>query len=466
MLQKLSYAFGNFAQGVGPAIVGGWLQYFYTKTETSVSGTVVGPGTALLAFTTFGTIAAGARLMESFANPVVGYFSDRIRTRFGRRRPFIVALTPVLALTFVGLWFPPFAVSGVGNAVWLGVTLGLFWLAFAGVVGPYLSLLPEITPYSRERIQVSTMMGYLEVAGFLAATMGAGAVIQAAASGVQLGPVNFSDGYQLLAVVVGVVILAGSLLSVRFITEKPHSAAKEVSYTFAGAIRRTFANELFLPYVAAVSLFRIGIDSVIVAIPFLVAVIVFGPFAVLTGLPTLVAVLDLSSALITAALVLTAAVVAFTRHADPTLADCFSASSGLARLSLVTLGATFVLYVSGILVAGRGSLTRCVGWPFWRVLPDDLAGWPQVARLALAVFAALLIVWLVVQTWRARPAQTAQRRTATLAGLAFLIEMAVGVIMQTRGSTMLLLMTYVAAGTVLFAALVMLAALIGLGDRG
>ena len=68
---------------------------------------------------------------------------------------------------------------------------------------------------------------------------------------------------------------------------------------------------------------------------------------------------------------LTAAVVAFTRHADPALPDRFSAKSGLARLSLVTLGATFVLYVSGILVAGRGSLTRCVGWPFWRLIPDD-----------------------------------------------------------------------------------------------
>ena len=51
--------------------------------------------------------------------------------------------------------------------------------------------------------------------------------------------------------------------------------------------------------------------------------------------------LDLGSALITAALVLTAAVVAFTRHADPALPDRFSAKSGLARLSLVTLGATF-----------------------------------------------------------------------------------------------------------------------------
>jgi heme a synthase len=206
------------------------------------------------------------------------------------------------------------------------------------------------------------------------------------------------------------------------------------------------------------------VRPLLVAIPFLLAVIVFGAFAVLTGLPRLIAALDLSSALITAALVLTAAVVAFTRHADPALPDRFSAKSGLARLSLVTLGATFVLYVSGILVAGAGSLTRCVGWPFWRLIPDDVAGGPQVARLALAVVTVLLIAWLVVRTLRSRPARAAQRRTAVVAGLAFLIEMAVGLIMQTSGSTMLWLMAYVAAGTVLYAALVVLAALIGLAN--
>ena len=206
------------------------------------------------------------------------------------------------------------------------------------------------------------------------------------------------------------------------------------------------------------------VRPLLVAIPFLFAVIVFGAFAVLTGLARPVAVLDLGSALITATLVLTAAVVAFTRHADPALPDRFSAKSGLARLSLVTLGATFLLYVSGILVAGRGSLTRCVGWPFWRLIPDDMAGWPQVVRLLLAAATVLLIAWLVVRTWRARPAHTAQRRTALVAGLAFLIEMAVGMIMQLSGSTMLLLMAYVAAGTVLYAALVVLAALIGLAN--
>ncbi len=203
----------------------------------------------------------------------------------------------------------------------------------------------------------------------------------------------------------------------------------------------------------------------LVAIPFLFAVIVFGAFAVLTGLYRPVAALDLGSALITAALVLTAAVVAFTRHADPALADRFSARSGLAQLSLVTLGATFALYVSGILVAGPGSLTRCVGWPFWTLLPDDLAGGPQVVRLALAAVTVLLIAWLVVRTLRSKPASAAQRRTAIVAGLAFLAEMAIGLTMQTSGSTLLLLMLYVAAGTVLYAALVVLAALAGLAGE-
>jgi cytochrome c oxidase assembly protein subunit 15 len=201
------------------------------------------------------------------------------------------------------------------------------------------------------------------------------------------------------------------------------------------------------------------VRPLLLAIPFLIAVIIFGAFAVLTGLPTLVAALDLSSALITLALVVTAAVVAFMRQADPTAAGRFSLDGRLARLSLATLSATFVLYVSGILVAGRGSLTRCVGWPFWRLIPTDAAGWPQVARLGLAAAIAILLVALVMHAWQA-PA--AQRRMATLAGLAFLIEMAVGAVMLTGGSTLFLLMLYVAAGTLLYAALVVLAALSGL----
>ena len=102
-----------------------------------------------------------------------------------------------------------------------------------------------------------------------------------------------------------------------------------------------------------------------------------------------------------------------------------------------------------------------------RLLPPhvELVSTDTAARLALAAVTVLLIVWLVVRTWRTRPAHPAQRRTAAVVGLAFLAEMAIGLIMQTSGSTMLLLMAYVAAGTLLYAALVVLAALIGLADE-
>ena len=97
--QKLMYALGNFAQGVGPAIIVGWLQYYYTKTESSLDGKVTtdaSAGVALLSYAVFGYIAGGARMMEAISNPIFGYVSDRTTSRLGRRRPLVLFLAPVV----------------------------------------------------------------------------------------------------------------------------------------------------------------------------------------------------------------------------------------------------------------------------------------------------------------------------------------------------------------------------------
>ncbi len=194
---------------------------------------------------------------------------------------------------------------------------------------------------------------------------------------------------------------------------------------------------------------------------FLVAVIIFGAFAVLTGLPTAVAALDLSSALNVIVLVLTPTVVAFARRSHPALPDRLSFDSAPARLSLAALVADFAVHVSGILVAGRGSLTRCLGWPMWRLLPDDRPGWPQVARLILAAVAALLIVAVVVRAWRSRQAP-ALRTAAGVAGAAFLTEMLTSAIMLGGGTSPAVLIIHVVAATALWALLVVVAVLSGI----
>ncbi len=201
------------------------------------------------------------------------------------------------------------------------------------------------------------------------------------------------------------------------------------------------------------------------ALVFLLAVIVFGALTVLRGLPPVLAAIDLGSALVVLALMLLATVVAFARQARPDLPDQ-PGGGGFARLSLAALGAVFLVYVGGILVAGKGSLTRCLSWPMWRLIPGDLAGWPQIVRLALALVSALLIAAVVVQAWRTQRRQPALLRMATLVGLLFLVEMAAGAAMLAGGSNVFLLVLYVAAAAALWALLVVLVVLAELGPAG
>jgi len=270
LFQKLMYSLGNFAQGVGPAIIIGWLQYFYTRSETTIDGKVILEGTAFLTYSAFGFIAGGARLLEAISNPFYGYISDRTKSRWGRRKPFIMFLSPLLSLTFIAVWFPLYPYPHIANGIWLAIMLGIFWLSYAGVVGPYLSLLPEITPYQDERIKLSEIMGYFEVAGMLVATIVAGGVIESLSNGIEIGPVKISDGYKILALIIGIITLICFFLSIRFVTETPHDSKKEVPFNFIDAIKHTFKNRLFPPYVASVAFFRIGIDSVIISMPYMV----------------------------------------------------------------------------------------------------------------------------------------------------------------------------------------------------
>jgi len=99
------------------------------------------------------------------------------------------------------------------------------------------------------------------------------------------------------------------------------------------------------------------------AVVLVLAVVVFGAFAVLTGLPPMVAAIDVGSALLVLALLLTAWGVARARRIDPARPDRLAFSGPFARLALAALASVYLVLVSGVLVADVGSLARCLGWP-------------------------------------------------------------------------------------------------------
>ena len=65
-----------------------------------------------------GTIIIVVRLFDVVTDPLMGYISDHTRSRFGRRRPWILAATPIMMLSIYMLFMPPEGAGGLHLFIW------------------------------------------------------------------------------------------------------------------------------------------------------------------------------------------------------------------------------------------------------------------------------------------------------------------------------------------------------------
>ncbi len=113
-----------------------------------------------------GVIFFFARLWDAVIDPVVGNLSDLTRSRFGRRKPWIAAGTPLLMVTLYFFLQPPEGVT----VTYLAVSAVLFYIAITVVQIPYLSWGAELSRDYIERIRINgyretgTMIGILLLA--------------------------------------------------------------------------------------------------------------------------------------------------------------------------------------------------------------------------------------------------------------------------------------------------------------
>jgi cytochrome c oxidase assembly protein subunit 15 len=204
--------------------------------------------------------------------------------------------------------------------------------------------------------------------------------------------------------------------------------------------------------------------SSLLGILFMGAVVVFGAFAVLTGLSPLAAVMDISSALLALALMVTAAVVVFRHRAGASLPARPSFNTPFGRLALATLVGTFVVLATAVLVSRSGSVVRCLGWPLYGSgsALADAHDWSQMVRSIVAGVVSLLALATVVQAWRTQRANPPIPAVATLSGALFVAETVIGLVMAARGYSEGLLLAYVPIMAGAYASLVAVAVLAAL----
>ncbi len=113
-----------------------------------------------------GLIFLLARTWDAVIDPIIGNWSDRSRSRFGRRKPWMALGLPLLMLSLWALCMPPSDV----NLPYLAVAVFLFYVTLTAVQIPYLSWGAELSRDYQMRTRINGVREGGTIVGTLCAT--------------------------------------------------------------------------------------------------------------------------------------------------------------------------------------------------------------------------------------------------------------------------------------------------------
>ncbi|MCB1854278.1 MAG: MFS transporter [Halieaceae bacterium] len=137
---RLLYSSGVVNYALKDAAFGVFVLFYY-KQVLGLSGTLTGLAIAL------------SVVWDAVSDPLVGAWSDKLRSRWGRRHPLMFASVAPLALSFVAIFWPPNAVLGTQLPLfyWLLASVLLLRTALTFFMVPFLALGAEISTDYHER---------------------------------------------------------------------------------------------------------------------------------------------------------------------------------------------------------------------------------------------------------------------------------------------------------------------------
>jgi GPH family glycoside/pentoside/hexuronide:cation symporter len=162
MLKKLTrrdkwmYGVGDVGFSLTYTIIAAYFAIFLTD--------VVGLAPAVAAAAIF-----IGRSSDYINDPIIGYISDRTRSRWGRRRPFLLFGAIPFALVYILLWWRPPFESQIALAAYYALAYMLFDIAATFVYMPYFALTPELTADYDERTSLTTTRMFFSILGGLIA---------------------------------------------------------------------------------------------------------------------------------------------------------------------------------------------------------------------------------------------------------------------------------------------------------
>lgn len=237
---RLGFGAGEFSSSIFFTLTSFWLMNFLTD-EVRLSAALA--GTALLV----------GKIWDAVIDPFIGHFSDRTRSRWGRRRPYLLFFSIPFGIAFVVMFTNPGIEVQAGKFVWAMLIYMLLCTVYSLTNIPYNALLPEMTDDYNERTSISV---YKQVFAVLGTLLGAGAAL----------PImglfaTRTAGFTGMAAIFGALIVA-SLLVTFFSVRESAQHMQPVAENIWKSLKDVFTNR---PYMLLVTSWFTNSTAVAVA---------------------------------------------------------------------------------------------------------------------------------------------------------------------------------------------------------
>ncbi|MEW6402698.1 MAG: MFS transporter [Chloroflexota bacterium] len=117
---------------------------------------------------------------DGINDPIIGMISDRLRTRWGRRRPLLLWFAIPFGLSFVILWSAPKWDNQIALLTYVTLSFMLSDTLTTLVAVPYLSLTPELTRNYDERTTLTSFRTVFQLSSALTVVVAAPMIVDAA----------------------------------------------------------------------------------------------------------------------------------------------------------------------------------------------------------------------------------------------------------------------------------------------
>jgi GPH family glycoside/pentoside/hexuronide:cation symporter len=227
-----------------------WILYFYAPPPDSGR-------TQYLPLTLIGVLMVIASIWDAAIDPFIGHWSDTLRSRWGRRRPFLILASPFVLLGAILIWTPP-GTNFTINAIYFMIITLMYRTAYSLVGIPYDGTLPEMAPDAKARVGLSYWKNVFGILGVLIGSLVA-------------APLFEKIGAVYMGVVVGLIGIVTIYLTLLGLRETDRPVGEPMSAL--DGLKATFQNRQFIIVFISTLFVHVAYQMLLLNFPYFVTLV-------------------------------------------------------------------------------------------------------------------------------------------------------------------------------------------------